>query len=142
MNKLRYSRVFSAGDFRPFAFHPFRWWIYDAQRKLLVYVSKCTYFRPKMTNFESMSIFQLVGRDARNYETRRLEIPSISVITSKNSFIAVYNVLKREEKKRTPSGFHHFFHSFFHFQSFSHPFTLILVAFRNARSVKLLGESR
>lgn len=99
-------------------------------------------FDRKWQTRESMSIFwpgELV------IMRRRYEIPSISVITSKDSFTAVLEKREEEEeeKKRTSTGFHRFFfHSFLHFQSSSHPFTLIPVAFRNARSVKLLAESR
>lgn len=141
MNKLRYSGVFSAGDFHPFAFHPFRLWIYDAQRKLLVYVSKCTYFRPKMTN-SRVDVNFLAG-GTRNYETK-IQNPVDSGDNFKGFFHCSLQRFREGRKKKNELlvDFTIFFHSFLHFQSFSHPFTLIPVAFRNARSVKLLAESR
>lgn len=141
MNKLRYSGVFSAGDFHPFAFHPFRLWIYDTQRKLLVYVSKCTYFRPKMTN-SRVDVNFLAG-GTRNYETK-IRNPVDSGDNFKGFFHCSLQRFREGRKKKNELlvDFTIFFHSFLHFQSFSHPFTLIPVAFRNARSVKLLAESR
>lgn len=140
MNKLRYSGVFSAGDFHPFAFHPFRLWIYDAQRKLLVYVSKCTYFRPKMTN-SRVDVNFLAG-GTRNYETK-IRNPVDSGDNFKGFFhCSLQRFREGRKKNELLVDFTIFFHSFLHLQSFSHPFTLIPVAFRNARSVKLLAESR
>lgn len=108
MNKLRYSGVFSAGDFHPFAFHPFRLWIYDAQRKLLVYVSKCTYFRPKMTN-SRVDVNFLAG-GTRNYETK-IRNPVDSGDNFKGFFHCSLQRFRegRKKEKRTSSGFHHFF---------------------------------
>lgn len=65
-------------------------------------------FDRKWQTRESMSIFwpgKLV------IMRRRYEIPSISVITSKDSFTAVLEKREEEEeeKKRTSTGFHRFF---------------------------------
>lgn len=110
--------------------------------KLLVYVSKCTYFRPKMTN-SRVDVNFLAG-EARNYETK-IRNP----VDFGDNFKGFFHCSFREEgrrRRRKKTNFYwispFFFHSFLHFQSSSHPFTLIPVAFRNARSVKLLAESR